>query len=733
MFRRILFSVITLLALASSAFGQGVSKYDQVIGVSFGQLFAVPNATIRVCAANSTGNPCTPLANIYSDPALTQQIANPTIADANGNYFFYIAPGIYDIQISGTGISTITQTSVSFSCATACAGLGGNNTFTGNNAFTGSNTHSGTEAFNGPLVMTGTDSGTQTISGAKTFTGPDIHNGTETFTAKIVMANLNSIFFVDGITFTTLASAVAACPVAGCWIIDNFPETFSSNPFAGITAPMRIDFGAGVWMLNAQIVVPSNVGLFTGSGREGAGSTLFKAGGSMPTNTPLIKALGTQGQVLSRFVVDCNSTVGSTGIFATDWNENSGIEKLLVINCPIFGVNVDATQFTSIPAQNYFIRDLEVFPQLVASIVTVGLHLKGNGGGGPADVSNVTINGRIGSGNSILASIQAENFTQASFSRIHGEYAVNVFQNTANSISNFLIDTITYTATDTNVVNINASSTANTFMIRNLAGPGGVNSIVDGPRSVTLTDPSIAWYGVGGGSIGSQDILTSSPNLQNVFVDGLKTSLVLSTSVNPAGSGMVRLNKTDTIAWRNNANSGDIWITNNGAALGTIPADVLSVNASGLIAGAYIDGTGGGGGTPAATGVLRLNSTDPICWRNNANSGDLCLNKNSSDTLQFGTSTLPILTQCGTIAAAGACSNVTTAQEHCIAGIATLSGGTSTITGISPVFTSSSSWYIVTNDITTITNASKGVPASGSTATFTGTGTDNIQFIGCGG
>jgi hypothetical protein len=85
---------------------------------------------------------------------------------------------------------------------------------------------------------------------------------------------------------------------------------------------------------------------------------------------------------------------------------------------------------------------------------------------------------------------------------------------------------------------------------------------------------------------------------------------------------------------------------------------------------------------------------------------------------------------CGTIAAAGACANTSLgATGHSIAGIATLSGGTSTITGISPAFTSSSTFFCVTNDITTIANPSKAVPASGSTVTFTGTGTDNIQFV----
>jgi hypothetical protein len=89
--------------------------------------------------------------------------------------------------------------------------------------------------------------------------------------------------------------------------------------------------------------------------------------------------------------------------------------------------------------------------------------------------------------------------------------------------------------------------------------------------------------------------------------------------------------------------------------------------------------------------------------------------------------------ECGTIAANAACANTVTANPHCVSGLATLGGGTSTITGISPAFTSATSYTVVTNDNTTITNASKGVPASGSTITFTGTGTDVLNFVACGG
>src|SRR5882762_9136347 len=89
--------------VVSPAHGQG-SRKDDIVFNSRGVPLA--GATIRVCAMPASGQPCTPLALIYSDTALTQALANPTTSDGLGNYFFYAAPGKYEIGISGPGITT---------------------------------------------------------------------------------------------------------------------------------------------------------------------------------------------------------------------------------------------------------------------------------------------------------------------------------------------------------------------------------------------------------------------------------------------------------------------------------------------------------------------------------------------------------------------------------------------------------------------------------------------------
>jgi hypothetical protein len=120
--------------------------------------------------------------------------------------------------------------------------------------------------------------------------------------------------------------------------------------------------------------------------------------------------------------------------------------------------------------------------------------------------------------------------------------------------------------------------------------------------------------------------------------------------------------------------------------------------------------------TPATTGLTQI-----------TNGGALI-------SLPTSAGSLPSLFNCGaSLAAGGACANTqaTAASAHIIFGSALLSGSTSTITGISPAYTSTSTFFCVANDVTTRANPVQMVPASASTVTITNTtgATDLIQFI----
>ncbi len=237
-------------------------------------------------------------------------------------------------------------------------------------------------------------------------------------------------------------------------------------------------------------------------------STIFKAGASLGAN-PVIKLAGTQGTRAENLSVDCNSVSGSTGLYATDINEQGGFYNLTVVNCPAFGINVDATAFSSIPAQGYTVRDVEIFPQWAGIATTIGLQLKGNGGGGPQEVRNVVASGA--SGHVIQASVFATNWNGGHLANIHGEFATNVLQIPASGISSFILDQISGTTTDTNVVNINAASEAGAFSIREIVtNAGGTNAIVDGPRGITCADQFLSQYNIGAGGVGSADVWSTN-------------------------------------------------------------------------------------------------------------------------------------------------------------------------------------------------------------------------------
>jgi hypothetical protein len=95
--------LICFLFLSSLAFGQGGAQSGEIIKSTAGL-----SGTVRVCTGTATGTPCSPLATIYSDAALTVPKTNPAASDIFGNYTYYAAPGNYEEQLS-SGTSRFTR------------------------------------------------------------------------------------------------------------------------------------------------------------------------------------------------------------------------------------------------------------------------------------------------------------------------------------------------------------------------------------------------------------------------------------------------------------------------------------------------------------------------------------------------------------------------------------------------------------------------------------------------
>ena len=102
-----------LFILAGTAAGQGTQFANDVLR----NTAIIAGASVRVCVKTATGTPCTPLATIYSDEAMTSVDADSIVtADSAGRFTFYAPAGCYKLQISAAGFSTST--------ITECKGVG---------------------------------------------------------------------------------------------------------------------------------------------------------------------------------------------------------------------------------------------------------------------------------------------------------------------------------------------------------------------------------------------------------------------------------------------------------------------------------------------------------------------------------------------------------------------------------------------------------------------------------
>src|SRR6201998_2970662 len=158
MLRRLLLVVAGSLGMAVAVQGQGI-RHDGIAQANvLGTMRPLPGASIFVCSSGSTGSPCSPLASVYSDSGLTQLLPNPVPADANGNYFFYAAVGVYDIQVVQVGFATQTYQNVPVPCVLLC----GSSTIAFNNVTSGTGTATLVVGTGGSLGVSGTGSITAT-------------------------------------------------------------------------------------------------------------------------------------------------------------------------------------------------------------------------------------------------------------------------------------------------------------------------------------------------------------------------------------------------------------------------------------------------------------------------------------------------------------------------------------------------------------------------------------------
>lgn len=103
----ILFAALSPFAVSQTTpFGYTNNVFAPTGTLNNSPVRIVSFGTIRVCTEPASGTPCTPLATIYKDAALTQVQSNPFQTDKEGNYTFFVPAGTYHIQQSGPQVAT---------------------------------------------------------------------------------------------------------------------------------------------------------------------------------------------------------------------------------------------------------------------------------------------------------------------------------------------------------------------------------------------------------------------------------------------------------------------------------------------------------------------------------------------------------------------------------------------------------------------------------------------------
>src|SRR5277367_5675769 len=78
-----------------------VFRRDGTVQNAVGVALAGVSVAVLSQPADTTTQPGTPLASIFTDSTGVTPLANPLSTDNLGNYFFYAAPGTYTVQIYG--------------------------------------------------------------------------------------------------------------------------------------------------------------------------------------------------------------------------------------------------------------------------------------------------------------------------------------------------------------------------------------------------------------------------------------------------------------------------------------------------------------------------------------------------------------------------------------------------------------------------------------------------------
>lgn len=267
-------TVLSIFLFPSLCLAQGAHRLGQVLVRGNGVVANVaPNAAVTVC---SPGTHCGTVATIYSDLSLTQTLRQPVVADASGNYSYYVPTGCYDERVSVVGSSPQLITNVCLVSGAAGLGTVTNVSIISANGFQGT-------------VTNPTSNAAITLSPDATHYFPTLTDES-IWNAKAPTANPT---FTGTATFNnlTITGACTGCGGGGGGAVSSvFGRTGAVTAQTGDYSLANITAGSsptGIFDFSSatQFVLPSNAGYTTNSAAQmGYDSTAlnmhFNTGGS---------------------------------------------------------------------------------------------------------------------------------------------------------------------------------------------------------------------------------------------------------------------------------------------------------------------------------------------------------------------------------------------------------------------------------------------------------------------
>jgi hypothetical protein len=509
-----------------------------------------------------------------------------------------------------------------------------------------------------------------------------------------------------------IASAITAMGSSG-GIVDatefSGNQTCSVNPLGTAAGNGVLLLGNATFQTTAEWEIPSAYSWrIIGSMRKAETSpqnTIIQAVGGFPTSTPVMRlGNGTTayGQEVSNLTVDCNSVAGTTGVYSSDIQEQSGVEHVTILNCPNRGIWMNGSGSDgSGPffAENYSINDVYVLPLTAGTSGTVACEFDGDF----TTFHRLSAMTCGGSSTAIADSFIFDKIYAGMADNLNAESAlVGYLIGNSNPVTSLTINGMQSSNITTTVVSI--KSTDSSVLLSGIVNGGGSASqtLLDpGRLSAALTDFSIGVYAFGtGDSFGFTPIFSTSPNVVTKLVglslsngtDNANYIAIDSGRTTTEGAG-IQLSDRGTIKWSvvtdtsnnfevfDNADSFQEMFAQRGGVLNLRSQGSSAINLNDTAG----SGTGGvnfcsGGGSPtclANISAAGIGGFPGILLHGFGTT--TCINT-VSDAISVGTCVVPLTGTTGTITG-------TSLSASCDSGTATVAGA---VVG-TPVMVSSTS------------------------------------------